>query len=425
MSSNLLIAQDTLSISQVEFIEKVVQGNYQKQIANKQASMAQADYQQSRSLYLPQISASYTAITTNNPLMAFGSKLNQEILTQQDFNPVLLNDPDNIQNYATEIKILQPLLNLDGVYRRAAAKIQQDAYLLKAQRTQEYLEFEATKLYMQLQLAYDAVEVLQRAGLTADNAVKLVSDYFEEGMVQKADVLDAQVRANEVKNQLQYAESNVLNTSNMLLAFMGDEPDNYVLKPENPAAKTFSEADFTGQLSSNRKDLLAMNKAVEGYEQMAKSQRMKFLPSVNAFGSFQLYDNEMLGFGASGYVIGAQLSWTLFNGYANIAQSTKAKLQMEKAQLEQQEYNVQQKSELSKANRMLADAKNKVELSELALSQSSESYKIRKDRFEQGLEKTADLLNAESQLYMKELQLKQAVFEYNFAKEYLHFLTRE
>ena len=36
--------------------------------------------------------------------MAFGSKLNQEILTASDFNPALLNDPGQIQNFATELK---------------------------------------------------------------------------------------------------------------------------------------------------------------------------------------------------------------------------------------------------------------------------------------------------------------------------------
>ncbi len=36
----------------------------------------------------------HTGISTTNPLMAFGSKLNQEILTQADFNPDLLNNPE-------------------------------------------------------------------------------------------------------------------------------------------------------------------------------------------------------------------------------------------------------------------------------------------------------------------------------------------
>jgi hypothetical protein len=54
----------------------------------------QADYRQSNSLFLPSITASHTAIATNNPLMAFGSKLNQATITASDFNPEILNNPD-------------------------------------------------------------------------------------------------------------------------------------------------------------------------------------------------------------------------------------------------------------------------------------------------------------------------------------------
>uniref|UniRef100_UPI00404A24BE hypothetical protein n=1 Tax=Fulvivirga sp. TaxID=1931237 RepID=UPI00404A24BE len=45
--------QDTLSISKDEFVGKVIQNSYQKQIVEKQEAMARADFQQSNSLFLP------------------------------------------------------------------------------------------------------------------------------------------------------------------------------------------------------------------------------------------------------------------------------------------------------------------------------------------------------------------------------------
>lgn len=421
----LVKAQDTLMISKTELLEQVTTENHQIRIAEMQAEMAGADHQQSNSLYLPQVSASYTGITTNNPLMAFGSKLNQEILTQADFNPALLNDPDNVENFATEILILQPLLNLDGVYGRNAARIQKEAYQLKAERTKEYLELEAAKWYMQLQLAYEAVQVLEKAAQTSQEALDMVTDYYDQGMLQKADLLDVQVRASEVQNQLRYAKSNVQNTSDQLAILLGEQPGAATYKPEERASKEYEQSSFPMMLPDGRKDLLAMNKSVLGYESMMQSSRMKFLPRINAFGSFQLYDNQPLGFDASGYVIGAKLSWDIFKGYTQIAQANKAKIEASKARVEQEQYSAQQQAELSKANRMFADALEKVESSELAFDQASEAYKVRKDRFEEGLEKTTDLLMAETQMFKKELEFRQAVFEYNFSKEYLHFLTRQ
>ncbi|MEQ9468271.1 MAG: TolC family protein [Ekhidna sp.] len=417
--------QDTLMISKTQLLEQVAAENHQIRIAEMQAEMAGADYQQSNSLYLPQVSASYTGITTNNPLMAFGSKLNQEILTQADFNPALLNDPDNVENFATEILILQPLLNLDGVYGRNAAKIQKEAYELKTGRMKEYLELEAVKWYMQLQLAYEAVQVLERAVQTSQEALDMITDYYDQGMLQKADLLDVQVRANEVQNQLRYAKSNVQNTSDQLAILLGERPGLVTYKPEERAAMEYEQSSFPMMLPEGRKDLLAMNKSVQGYESLMQSSRMKFLPRINAFGSFQLYDNQPLGFDASGYVIGAKLSWDIFKGYTQIAQANKAKIEALKARVEQEQYSAQQQAELSKANRMFLDALEKIASSELAFDQASEAYKVRKDRFEQGLEKTSDLLTAETQMFNKELEFRQAVFEYNFSKEYLHFLTRQ
>ena len=103
---------------------------------------------------------------------------------------------------------------------------------------------------------------------------------------------------------------------------------------------------------------------------------------------------------------------------------SKAKAASEKARMENEQYKLRQQMELNKTNRQLTDAKNKVELTRMALDQSAEAYKIRKDRFEEGLEKTSDLLMVETQMFQKELEFRQAIFEYNFTKEYLEFLTR-
>lgn len=419
------VSQDTLLISRSQVLEQALERNHEARISDMETEMAAADFKRSNSLYLPQVSASYTGITTNNPLMAFGSKLNQEILTQADFNPALLNDPDNVENFATEILVLQPLLNLDGVYGRDAARIQREAYGLKAERYREYLSLEATKMYMQLQLAYQAVNVLERAKLTSEEALEMVNDYFDQGLIQKADLLDVQVRASEVTNQLRYAKSNMQNTSDQLAIFMGEKPGLSVYQPTEGSLQAAPQTSFSVMLPEGRKDLRAMEMSVQGYESLLKSSRSKFLPRINAFGSFQIYDNQPLGFNANGYVIGAKLSWELFNGYQNIAKTSKAKVVAEKARVEQEQYTLQQQAELNKANRMYEDATQKVESFKLAFDQAQEAYRTRKDRYEQGLEKTTDLLSSETQMYQKELAYQQAVFEFNFSKEYLQFLTRQ
>ena len=416
--------QDTLTISKKEIGQKANDKNLQLQIANQAFKSAQADYRQSNALFLPSITASHTAISTTNPLMAFGSKLNQEVLTASDFNPALLNDPAATQNYATKIEVLQPLINVDGLYGRQAAKSKMEAYQLQTERTGEYLALEVNKSFMQLQLAYKAVKVLEKANATADANLKLITNYFNQGILQKTDVLSVQVRVNEIKNQLQYAKSNVQNASDYLAFLLNEDNTNKVYKPLEELDNTIAISSNNTILSGNRKDILAMDKSSEAYAKMYQSSKMNFLPTLNAFGSYELYDDTLFGTNAQGYLVGAQLSWKVFDGYKSIGKMEKAKAEYQKAEVENQQYKSQSQLELNKTNRQLKDAENKVNLEKLAFEQSQEAYRIRSNRFTQGLEKTTDLLQAETQMFQKELQLLQAVFEYDFTQEYLQFLTK-
>ena len=151
---------------------------------------------------------------------------------------------------------------------------------------------------------------------------------------------------------------------------------------------------------------------------------MNFFPRLNAFGSYELYDKSLFGTSAKGYLVGAQLSWRLFDGYQSIGKMEKAKADFQKATLETQQYKAQSRLELNKTNRQLKDAENKVMLSKTAFEQAQEAYRIRNNRFVQGLEKTTDLLQSETLQFQKELELLQAVFEYNTTKDYLQFLTQ-
>jgi len=422
--SALGFSQDTLVISKKEIWSKAIDKNLQIKIANQDFKSAKADYRQSNSLFLPSISASHTAISTTNPLMAFGSKLNQEILSASDFNPALLNDPAKTQNFATKIEVLQPLINIDGLYQRQAAKSKMEAFQLQTERTKEYLELEVNKAFMQLQLGYKAITVLEKANTTAEANLKLIDNYFKQGILQKTDLLSVQVRVNEIKNQLQYAKSNVQNASDYLGFLLNEETTNKVYKPFEELENVIVVEKIGTTLSNNRKDILAMDKSSEAYSKMLRSSKMNFLPRLNAFGSYELYDDTLFGTNAKGYLVGAQLSWNVFDGYKSIGKMEKAKADFQKSEIENQQYKAQSQLELNKANRQLKDAENKVSLAKLALEQSQEAYRIRNNRFTQGLEKTTDLLQSETQMSQKELEFLQAVFEYNFTQEYLQFLTK-
>ncbi len=334
-----------------------------------------------------------------------------------------MNDPSQIENFATKFEIQQPLINVDGMYQRKAAKSKMEAMALKTERTTDYLTFEVEKAYMQLQLAYKGVTVLEKALVAANSNKKLADNSFKQGYLQRADVLNVEVRVTEVQNQLQMAKSNVQNASNYLSFLMND--DNYVVYTPTDSLTISVVTLETQSISENRSDIKAMQLATNAYESMNKADKMAFLPRLNAFGSYELYDDQVFQGDANGYLFGAQLSWDVFQGSKRFGKAQKSKAEFEKSKLEYNQYVSQSNLELNKAKRALLDAENKLTLTALALSQSQESLRIRTNRFKEGLEKTSDLLSAETQYSQKQLEYYQTIFEYNYAQAYMQFLTKE
>jgi outer membrane protein TolC len=418
------IAQETTSITKDEVLVKVKESNNTIKMAQQDVLSAKGDYNQTNAILLPNISVSHTAIATTNPLMAFGSKLNQEILTAADFNPDLLNNPRQIEDYATRVEVQQPLLNFDGIFQRKAAKAKWNATELQSGRTEDYLALEVEKAYMQLQLAYKTVTVLQKAQETALENKRIAYNSYKQGYLQKSDVLAVEVRVTEIDNQLQYAKSNILNASNYLSVLMNTD-ENEILKPSDSLSIVNYTSNTSESLSENRKDILAMNSATEAYRQMHKADQMAFLPRLNAFGTYELHDDEIFQGQAQGYLFGAELKWNLFEGSKRFGKSQKSKAEYDKSKLQLEQYKSESQLELNKAKRGLEDAKNKLKLTRLALEQSGESLRIRTNRFKQGLEKTTDLLMSETQFSQKQLEYYGTIFQHNYALAYLKFLMEE
>ncbi|MBT8261036.1 MAG: TolC family protein [Bacteroidia bacterium] len=420
---NLSYSQSEVLISKQDVLENVKANNATLKMSQQDVLMAKGEFNQTNAILLPEILVSHTGIATTNPLMAFGSKLNQEILTASDFNPSLLNSPSQIEDYATKVEVKQPLINVDGIFQRKAAKAKLEAVTLQSERTQDYVNLEVEKAYIQLQLAYKTVDVLETALEAAKENLKLANNSFEQGYLQRSDVLAVEVRVTDVENQLFYAKSNVKNVSNYLSVLMNDKTFD-VYKPldsliVNSLVKTINS------LPENRADLQAMQLSTKAYKNIYKADKTSFLPRINAFGTYEMHDDQIFQGDANGYLFGAQLSWSIFEGSKRFGKTQKSKAEYEKSKLNLEQYKAQSQLELNRVRRMLQDAENNLELSKLALEQSQEALRIRTNRFKEGLEKTSDLLITETQFQQKQLEYYATIYQHNYALAYFQYLTKE
>lgn len=415
-------AQDTIRISETELNQKSLDQNLQLQLSQREIELSEAELLVSRAMYLPNVIASYTVMNTNTPLNAFGTKLNQSRIAMEDFNPDFLNDPNGITDFAPRIELQQPIINMDMVYQKKAGTIKTEALKIRQQRTKEYLRFELNKAYYMLQYSYKVLKTLENAKETTLANKEVIDHYFSNGLVQKSEVLYMEVRVNEIDSQIQFAKSNIQNASDYLFLLLNEDGNNKIFKPTEELSYENEMLETEITLDPNRKDLQAFEKSLEAYDWMIKSSKSKFLPSLNAFGSYEAHSHRPFESGGNGYMVGLQLSWNFFDGLKSKSEQQIYKADYQRAKVEIKQYTRQSELELKKAYRQISDSNFKIELAENALNQSKEAYRIRKNRYDQGLEKPADLLTAESLMAQKELELHQSIFEYNTALAYYEFL---
>jgi outer membrane protein TolC len=170
---------------------------------------------------------------------------------------------------------------------------------------------------------------------------------------------------------------------------------------------------------------MAIEKSTQAYKKMNQSDKMAFLPTLNAFGNYDLYDDQPFQGASNSYFIGAKLNWDILQGTKRFGEMQKSKAEFDKSTIQYEQYVAKSQLELNKAKRALSDAQNKLHRSTLALDLSEESFRIRTNRFEEGLVKTSDLLMSEAQYAQKQLEYYQSIYEYNLAYAYLQFLTKE
>jgi len=410
------------SLSLDDFITNVASYNKSILIAEADVLISKADVSKSKSLFLPNITASHTGLTTTNPLMVFGSKLNQEILTQNDFAPTLLNNPERTNRFTTKLEIQQPIINIDGFYKRKAAIATLEATELNALRTKDQLKLTAYKMYMELQLAYKTIKVLEQSLKTGAENLTLTTQRFKQGLLQQSDVLAVEIQVNDLKNNVHSAKNNVKIISNNMSHLMGKPIEN-VYTPSNDLKEKKESFSRENKFIENRTDFLALKKSTEAYYNMYKSEKTGILPRLNAFGTYEFHDSDFLGTQAKGYLVGAQLTWNIFNGNKRIGQLKKTKTQYDKSILKYEEYKSQSQLALEKSFLNLSEVKNKLALSKLAVAQSKEVLRILQNRYEQGLEKTTDILIAETQFSQKQLVYQQTIYRYNYTLAIINFLT--
>ncbi|MHB1174303.1 MAG: TolC family protein [Sulfuriferula sp.] len=403
-------AAQTLGFDQC--VATALRQNPDLSISRAQLDQALAGLRQAQGSRLPKLTASVNATRTNDALNAFGLKLSQRNATFNDFGanqftgpaalgiaPDNLNYPGNVNNYNTRLEIQLPLYTgglIEGNIEQAQAYIKAARQGDVAARQQ--VIFNVLQAYQGVHSARAFVNVAKQAEAATATQVKNIENMVKGGVVVKSDLLSAQVRLEDVRIQLlqaQNAEAAALDQLHILLGIPLADPLD-VGAPVMPAAVAGSPADLRALALADNPKLKAMRNQLGASQAGVKIAKASLYPQIGLMAR-QDWNDSKVGFSASSYTLGGQLSWTVFDGNVTRGAVDRASASQaeQQARLQQAENGIS--LQVDDARRKAEEATFRLSARQLAVKSADAAADLVNKRYANGVATIAELLAAQAQ----------------------------
>ncbi len=150
---------------------------------------ARADAAAAAAGWLPTVSLTARGVRTDEPLMAFGLKLDQARIAAQDFDPARLNDPDGVTAVGAGVTVNQPLFAGGRILAgRRALAAQAEAEEKTQERRAQELAGGVVEAYFGAQVAELGVRYADDFLAQARETERFVQARNREGLSLDADV---------------------------------------------------------------------------------------------------------------------------------------------------------------------------------------------------------------------------------------------
>jgi outer membrane protein len=366
--------------------------------ARSQVRASEARVSQARSGFFPRVDISESFNRTTNPMWAFGTKLNQEVISRADFDPARLNDPEAIDNFATTLSVTLPLYDRGQIRSGLTqAKLDHGAVSRLEDRIRQQVIVGVVVTYTGVLLAQEQLKVVNQTLKTARAHYDMVRSRFQSGLVVKSDLLRAEVRIAELEQERLQAQSQVEVARAALNAAMGVEIDRSFLLVTALERGTEPPGSLENWISSsleNRPDLQQMQFQERMAEEEVKKAKAAHLPGLYLSGSYEI-NSEDFSETANNYTLGAVMRFNLFSGFGLQSKVHEAMAKSRQTQAMVRQLELAIRVETRQAFFMAESAYQRIGVARAALAQAEEGLRIVRNRYESGLFTIVNLLDAE------------------------------
>jgi outer membrane protein TolC len=410
-------AAEQLSLEQA--IETSLRNNPGLKAADAQIEAADAAVLRSASAFLPKVNVAETWSRSDNPLMVLGTKLNQEIVTPADFNPLVINHPEPLSNYNTRLSVVQPVFNGGREYiGRTQANLAKDASIQDRERARQETVYNVVKAYYGLLLAREYHKVSLQSLETSQANVKLAEARYRAGAVLQSDLLRAKVQLAEVKEMLTRSENGIrLAEAGLNFAMGVPQGSAYEIAGSLSAKELKAEVNAAiDEATARRPDLLSMNLNRQNAEKSVSQARTEYLPSLNLMGQVDWNSDKFAGSDAKSWAVMAMLQWNLFDGLVTRSKVKEALAASSRMKSLEEQTRSAVELQVRQAYYNLAASADRIAATASSIQEAEEGLRIVQKRYETGMTTFVDVLGAENSLIRARTNALQALYDNNIAQ---------
>ncbi|NPB07547.1 MAG: TolC family protein [Aquificae bacterium] len=410
----ILLTAGLLSAGEVplrEFVKTALENSLELKSSQNRVKSSEYEYRAARAMLFPVFRIEESFVQTDIPGQVMFIKLNQKRFTFAD-----ITNPDTTTLYETKFTIEIPIW-MGGKLRafKKMAKYRWEGDRENHGRKEEEVILKVYEAYANAVLAKNAVEVSETAVKDAEEHVRIAQRAYKVGLVLFADVLRAKVYLSKAKEKLQEAKNNYEVAKRALELLVNKEYGDFDVK-DFQGCPSVSPQKLREVALREREDLRAVDRYLKSLEEGVRAARADLLPKVYAFANYSTYDwQKPFGSEADGYMVGVGVKWEFNLGFAPLF---KTKSMKERVNALRNQRELLTKAILFEIEKSLAEYENafySLRSAEARMREAKEVVRVVRKRYEEGLARMVDLLDAQTQLDMARFEYIKALRDCNVA----------
>ena len=275
-----------------------------------------------------------------------------------------------------------------------------DLSKLQTESTKEDVIWQAINLYFGIYKTQNTLKVLNENLVRANQRVTDFKNFLDNGIIPRNDYLRAKLQASNVQIAIDEATTTYENLNYRLNILMGETTSKTynVIDSNSLINDTITEADF-----SERKDIQSVEKQKEIADQSIKFAKAAYYPQLGVTANYYALDLDQIATMTNNITVGLGLKYDLSSIYKNKHEVDYAKAKKVESELQLEALKDFARVEMNEAQQKYTLAEKKNAVYQEALEQAKENYRIVKDKYDNGLADTDQLLEADVQQLQAEI----------------------